>query len=282
MKKFIFVCDLYKEEYIGGAELTTEAIIECAPSDFVIEKIKCESVSEDTIKQKKDYHWIIGNFSKLTKVQKMQIIKNVKYSIIEYDYKFCNYRSLEAHKIILNEECDCTSRDSAKINILFYGMAKKVWFMSEKQRDIFFKNVKTIKENKSEVLSSVFSKKNMNFFKTIRLPEKNNKYLIVKTSSWIKNYNECIEYAKNNKLDYEIVENLKHDELLKKLSYSKGLIFLPKGADTCPRLVIEAKLLGCDLILNSLVQHKDEQWFASKDSCLTYLEQQKKKFWQKI
>ena len=31
---------------------------------------------------------------------------------------------------------------------------------------------------------------------------------------------------------------------------AKGLVFLPKGGDTCPRLVIEAKLLGCDIVTN--------------------------------
>ena len=58
-----------------------------------------------------------------------------------------------------------------------------------------------------------------------------------------------------------MVSDLKHKDLLRKLADSKGLIFFPKGFDTCPRITMEAKMLGCDLILNDYVQHKGEQWF---------------------
>ena len=63
------------------------------------------------------------------------------------------------------------------------------------------------------------------------------------------------------------------------MSTSKGLIFKPLGGDTCPRIVIEAKLLGCDLILNENVQHKDEEWFLTPESCLEYLKSRKDVFW---
>ena len=88
-------------------------------------------------------------------------------------------------------------------------------------------------------------------------------------------------YARKNKLKYELVAGLQHKELLKKLSESKGLIFLPNGYDTCPRIVIEAKLLGCDVILNDNVQHKDELWFNDSLSILNYIEQQKILFYNK-
>ena len=37
---------------------------------------------------------------------------------------------------------------------------------------------------------------------------------------------------------------------------------MPLDYDTCPRVVIEAKLLGLDLILTDNVLHKDEDWFV--------------------
>ena len=51
--------------------------------------------------------------------------------------------------------------------------------------------------------------------------------------------------------------------MLEKLSESSGFVYLPVGKDTCPRMVCEAKLLGCELVLNDNVQHKDEEWFAT-------------------
>jgi glycosyltransferase involved in cell wall biosynthesis len=53
--------------------------------------------------------------------------------------------------------------------------------------------------------------------------------------------------------------------MLSKLAHAEGFVYLPKGYDTCPRMVIEAKLLGCKLHLNENVQHKDEEWFSTDD-----------------
>ena len=63
------------------------------------------------------------------------------------------------------------------------------------------------------------------------------------------------------------------------MSCSNGIIFRPLDYDTCPRIVIEAKLLGCDLILNDYVQHKDEDWFLTQESCYKYLKNRPEEFW---
>ena len=65
------------------------------------------------------------------------------------------------------------------------------------------------------------------------------------------------------------------------MSCSKGLIFRPLGGDTCPRIVIEAKLLGCDLMLNDNVQHRDEECFDTDyDINLNYLKNRVNMFWR--
>jgi hypothetical protein len=279
MKKIIFLADLYSKDYIGGAELTTDAIIEDCTENYEIERIYCSKLTKELIEKNKNYHWIICNFSLLTIENKLEICKNISYSIIEYDYKFCNYRSLEMHKQKQQQDCDCSLREENKINLIFYGMAKRVWFMSNLQRKIFLKNVKTLKQENTEVLSSVFSKKDLLLIDSLKNTKKNDKFLIVKSNFWIKGFDQSIEYAKNNNLEFEIVSNLKHCDLLDKLSMSKGLIFLPKGSDTCPRLVLEAQMLNCSLILNEFVQHKDEDWARTPETCFDYLNTRSNFFW---
>ena len=74
-----------------------------------------------------------------------------------------------------------------------------------------------------------------------------------------------------------------HQQLLRKLSKFKGLSFHPLGDDTCPRTVIEAKLLGLELSLNDKVQHKDEEWFNKDRSEIEdYLLSRHEVFWEKI
>ncbi len=278
MKKYVAVADLFSNQYVGGAELTTDAILSNRLNETI--KINSHQITKDFISENSDKIWIIFNFSRLEDDSKVQIIKNVKYSIVEYDYKFCNYRSIEKHLEVTGNKCDCLEDGmSGKIKKLFYGYAEKIWFMSENQRQTFLEKVPTIKEEKTEVLSSVFLDGDLRFIESISGNEKDSNYLILNSNSWIKGTKSCVEYAQRNSLDFELISGLPYHELMIKLSTSKGLIFKPLGGDTCPRIVIEAKLLGCDLILNDNVQHKDEEWFKSIDSCLEYLKNRTNVFW---
>lgn len=286
MKKVLFVADFFADEYSGGAELTTEALFKSASDeDFVVNKIKCRNLNKKHIQEMLDFHWIIFNFATLSDAIKIEIAKNIQYSIVEYDYKFCKYRSPEKHLALGGEECNCTQTESGKINLVFYGYAQKVWFMSEKQRQVFFDNVPTLKKEKTQVLGSVFEDNQIQSFKQIdekiknQQITKNKNYVIVDSKSWIKGTKQSVKKAEQMGLEYQVVGHLSYKDMLKKLLESKGLIFLPNGGDTCPRLVIEAKLLGCDLILNDNVQHKEESWFLNRETILEHLEQNKKQFW---
>jgi len=278
MKKIVFVADLFANQYTGGAELTTEAIIESFPYEVI--KINSENLVEQHIENFKDCHWFICNFSAVKQENKLLIAKKLNYSIVEYDYKFCKYRSLDKHQIQENRPCDCMEQKDSRINLIFYGYAKKIWFMSKKQKQLFLENVKTIKNEKCEVLSSIFSKGDLRFMKSIKDNEKDDTFLILDSGSWIKGTKECVEYAQSNNLKFELVKGLPYHEMLIKLSTSKGLIFRPLGGDTCPRICIEAKLLGCELHLNNNVQHKDEEWFVNQDICYNYLSERTDVFWK--
>ena len=280
MKEFVFVSDAFVEQYNGGAELTTEAILRFGPPGRRIAKINCQILTVDILNSHKDSHYIVCNFAGLSDTIKIHMCKNISYSVIEYDYKFCQYRSMKKHRAATGTECDCIEQLTGKINSAFYSYAKKVWFMSAAQRDIFLSKISTLKKEKTEILSSVFAPGDLNFMESIKDNEKNDKYLILGSKSWIKGTEDCIKYAKNNGLSYEVVSGMPYHELLIKMSVSKGLIFLPLGYDTCPRFVIEAKLLGCDMILNEHVQHKEENWFTSQQSCYDYMRARGGVFWK--
>lgn len=279
MKKFVFMADYFSNQVKGGAEFTTDSIIQFNSGNEIV-KINCQSVTHEIINRYKDYHWIVGNFSLLNDKLKINFCKNLSYSLIEYDYKFCKYRSTMKHKAIEGRDCDCAQTLEGKINSAFYGYAEKIWFMSENQRQVFLSFVRTIKPDKTEVLSSVFSSGDLRFMSNIKDNEKNDNFLILGSDSWIKGTKECIVFAEENNLSYEVISGMPYHELLIKMSTSRGLIFRPLGLDTCPRIVIEAKLLGCELILNDNVQHKDEEWFSGNtERCLSYLQSRPKTFW---
>ena len=281
MKQIIFVSDMFVDTYRGGAELTTDALMRgfSQSEDAKIGRINSHALTLEHIEKASNTHWVVCNFSAVDDEVKIKMCKQSEYSIIEYDYKFCRFRSVEKHKAITGEDCDCLSHFEGKVNRAFYGYAKKIWFMSEKQKSIFMDYMPNLKEKENEVLSSVFYPGDLRFMFSLKDNKKTEPYIILKSESWIKGTKSCIQYADDNNLEYELVENLPYHELLIKMSTSKGLIFRPLGGDTCPRIVIEAKMLGCDLILNEHVQHKDETWFDSQDSCYGHMDDRTDIFW---
>ena len=120
MKKTIFVADFFIDEYVGGAELTTHALMKSCPNDA--KKIKCNDLNLDFVITNKDNDWIICNFASLRDEIKLSIAKNCTYSIVEYDYKFCNFRSPELHQKTTGGNCDCSLQPKNKINLVFYGV----------------------------------------------------------------------------------------------------------------------------------------------------------------
>ena len=272
----VFVADAFVEQYGGGAELTTDALLKT--SLLPVKKILSHELTLRDLEHYKGCFWIFGNFAAVREEYLLYAIKNLAYSVLEYDYKYCKYRSPEKH-IEAEGACNCHNTRVGKIRSVFIAKSRINWWMSESQRDL---QRKVFPFMSGQVLSSVFSSDTLNYIETLETNNKKDNWIILNSSSWIKGVGDAVKYAKQNNLQYELVGGLNYKEFLMKLASSKGLIFLPPGGDTCPRMVIEAKLLGCELILNNNVQHKDEAWFETRESCFEYLRTRTSVFWDRI
>jgi len=279
----IFVSDFYIEDYVGGAELSTEALINS--SNLKIQKIHSKNVDLNLIKNGSNKFWIFGNYAALNPNLFSFISNNLNYAIIEFDYKFCKYRSVEKH-ILAEGSCNCSTEFIGKNNFNFISNAKVRFWMSENQLKNHLSFFPSLEDRENIILSSVFDEDFFNSINSLNLEhsKKNNKWIIIGSPSWIKGSSNSENWCVDSGKEYEVVWNLPYSEILKKLSESEGLCFLPNGADTCPRIVIEAKLLGCKLHLNQNVQHLKESWFDTDDLELIkhYLKNNKVLFWKKI
>jgi hypothetical protein len=277
-KKIFFISDFFSDQIVGGAELTSDALISRTAEK--VQKVRSTDLTIDFLNANKNHKWIFGNFALLDQKIIFKILKmNLDYEVIEYDFKFCALRSPKKH-ISHTGTCDCKEKTHGKLISLFFSKAKRIWFMSEKQKEVYLKQFKFLKNSVSGVLSSVFKEETLQALVSFE-NKKNDKFIILDSSSWIKGKEACVEFAKKNKIKYELVSNLSHQDMLIKMSQSKGLIFLPLGGDTCPRITIEAKLLGCKLHLNENVLHKDEPWFTgTKQEMFEYLQKNGDNFWE--
>ena len=281
MTKVVFVADLFADQYVGGAELTTEALIEACPFEYV--KINSKDVTLETLQKYQQCFWVFGNFGQFNLRLIPTLVGNIRYAVLEYDYKFCKYRSIELHKHETDEECDCHESTQGKMISAFYYGADQVFWMSSKQEERYLERFPFL-ELHGRVLGSVFDTDDLRKLEFLRGGQKVSPWLVQESKSWIKGTDDAIAWCDKTERAYETFTGLSRSDLLNKMYNAKGFCFLPKGGDTCPRVVIEAKILGCELKINDNVQMASEAWFShgTPDSMIDHLKALPGRFWDDI
>jgi glycosyltransferase involved in cell wall biosynthesis len=281
----VFVSDLFVEDYAGGAELTTEALIGASPLE--VYKLHSKDVTLEILEQGHQKHWIFGNFSGMNVELIPTIVANMSYSLLEYDYKYCRHRSPEKHVVVDRVPCNCHDEMHGKMISAFMYGAKSLWWMSEKQMERYHGHFPFLAERDNVVLSSVFDDRFFLALKFLREKYKEverKKWVVLGSTSWIKGGKAAEQWCEENGKEYEILWNKPYEEVLQKLAQAEGFVYLPLGGDTCPRMVIEAKLLGCKLEINDNVEHAKELWFETDEHFDTeaYLYAARSRFWNGI
>ncbi len=290
---FLFIADLFANQYAGGAELTLEAIIEEGINQgHKIEKILSKDLSTIHFQDFRDYHWIFGNFTQVRKQILIDLMnRDQRYSVVEFDYKYCIARSEHVHNQELFRQgggfrfCRCEFEEHGKFIASFYTKADFIFFMSDSQKEVILRKIPSLRMKRNGSLVSqysVWNPKILDYIHSIRQSRTtdNGKWAVLGSEGWNKGKISAIEFCQKKNLPYEVIPNLPYETFLKKLSEYKGLVFYPNAYDTCPRLVIEAKLMGLELQLNENVQMKDESWFNQDPSNLeNFLRSLPGKFW---
>ncbi len=286
----IFVTDFFKEEVSGGAELTTQAIIDVCPTEQKNSIAKIHSVSltpkmlTNLSKRLIKPTLVFCNFSQVDGdvLKHLAETKCLNYVVVEYDLKYCAYRSEQLHFLQTNGAgCDCKETQHGKTMAKFYSSASHVFWMAEKQIELYETKLGIKLKNKSTVLSSCFTDEQLDLLLTLgKTYLKENKLAVLGSGSWIKGIKESEAWCKVHNKSYATIPALDYFSFIKKLAGLKGLVFKPLDYDTCPRLVIEAKILGLDLYLNNNVLHKNESWFQkTPEEIVLYLKNNKIMFW---
>lgn len=278
------VSDFFANEYGGGAELTTDSLLSYCEEEYI--EVKSRLVTIDMLNNNRDKVWIFTNFSQLNPELIFFISQNLtNYHVIEYDYKYCIHR-LPQHPAH-NGECKCEETSIGKLIEVFYKGAKTLNWMSEGQMTFYHNKFPDLKNNNNFILSSIFSQKDIQTIKELSedLQNKNScsEILLLGSNSWVKGFDRSREYCEERNIDTKVVWDLPYKEALKLLSRHRGIVYLPNGFDTCPRWVIEAKLLDCKIIDNEYVQHREEDWFKKdKNKIIKYLSDRPYYFWNRI
>jgi hypothetical protein len=281
MKRKVFVLDDTCGSLGGGTSLTLHSIAESL-SDLEFSFIETSNLKEDLLRSiDRRIPWVIGNTMSLGYEQikcLFNILQYRRFVKIEFDYGFCKYRcrqgftkfaGIQDWKIFEEPHGSSVLKN---IYDLSHRFASSVLYMSEEQ-------LKTHKEMLEKylrinpntlVLGSCFSPRHMMSMLNVALknnpkPAKKTWAVIDGNGGWhseAKGVKNAIAYCRKNNLDFGVIRESNYEAFLDRLSRFTGLVSLPAIDDTCPRVTIEAKLMGLDLVTNENSQHAREPWFS--------------------
>jgi len=288
MRSFVFVSDFFIEDYArGGAELTMEALIQTCP--FPVRKLHSKNFTPELVENHPEVEWVLVNYTQAPTeaLQELGSNPNNKFWMIECDYKYCKFRSSHLHKIQEGVDCDChLSKIPGKLTKGLMKRSQKTFFMSQGQLNEYYRLFPAMRTyDNLLVQGSTWSKEHLDSLEELESTnkKKNGKWAVLGGTTWIKNQKENEAFLKSRNLSYDVIGGLPYLEFVATLAKYEGLCFIPCGFDTCPRIVVEAKLLGLKLILGDLVQMKDDDWFVTdREFLMSSLRTKPQDFWNKV
>lgn len=271
----IIVNDFFSDELVGGAELTTDAIVDelrCQGAKPCC--IRSRELTPQLIISAREKLWVLCNFASANLAALQALVRYARYVIIEYDFKFCSSRSPDKHVFEQRSPCQCGASQHGKFISQLYTNAQLLVWMSEKQRAVTLAACPDMRPRNELVSSSIFSDSTLSTLLDLAhqrtTQPHSDTWLILKSDSWIKGTQQSLAAAIAAGKAYELVGQVQYAEMLQRLMRSAGIVYMPPGGDTCPRYVIEAQLLGIDILCNENVMHLGEQWAQLSGSDLAH------------
>lgn len=255
MNNIVYISDFFHHEILGGGELNDQELIFQINKKLNHEILKIKSANVTLKHLNKNNKFIISNFVNLSEDCKQFLSKNCNYIIYEHDHKYIRNRNPAIYNDYLAPKEEIT-------NFQFYKNSKTIFCQSELHKNIIYKNLNL--NNIFNLSGNLWSDDVLNYINSINNNHKNDKFAILCSPSSHKNTNETINYCNYKNYKFDLVSDPDYITFLKKLSYNKGLVFLPKTPETLSRLAVEARMLNMQTICNKNVGATYEDWYSLK------------------
>jgi len=255
MRKVIFINDFFYEEVGGGAEAVTDNLYDYLSHGSSAEqflKLKSDQISPQVVEKNKEAFFIVANFVNLSSSTKDALLSK-DYVIYEHDHKYLTTRDPSTFE-------DFLAPSSAICDKKFYACAKAIICQSSKHAQVVQSNL--LLDNIVNAGCSLWKKEDLDLLESlVESGEKKEKRALLASNNCIKGMQEAMDYCKLRKLNYELIEPMQYHPFLKKLSTFKEIVFFSQVLETFCRIVVEARMLNCDLITNHLNGCASEKWF---------------------
>jgi len=267
-KKFCYVADFFAhEEAFGGAAMVDKAIIERLklPFDFVSYR-NIKNIQEDTF-------YVIANRSLFPR-EYLNSFKRNQYIVIEHDSQFDKGMPGTNGRNPYMYNPQGIVPEQFKQDLEFYKKAKAIFLQTDFHKNLFELN--KIEGNLVSLKSTIFSEDEFKLLKSVIdqniIPSR--KYCIINSNVWLKGTPQAIQICKDNNWDFDLIESNKNrSEFFKEISKYSTLVFIPLSPESCCRLVMEARMLGLNVITTKNYGASTSSWFKlSGNNLITEIE----------
>ena len=255
MNNLVYISDFFIEHVRGGAEIYDDLLIkELEKRSVKVCKFQSHEFTTKHFQlyEKCGFNFLISNFVNLgAHVKKLLQAYAGRYCILEHDHKYLANRNPADFKNFI-------APPQMVINKTFYSAASAVFCQSVKHAEVLAANLKI--NNVVNLGCSLWSEEQINIIRNIPVV-KNSKAMILNDSNVIKGTTEAIEVCKSKNIEFDLLEKMPYEEYLASLGKYEKLVFFPKTLESFCRVVVEARMLGCKLMTNSLNGCTYETWF---------------------
>ena len=254
MADYCLIADFFYGDFTGGAELNDYSLIQQFKKHNIdVETKYCKEITKEYLLENSDKNFIVANFVTMSPNIIDFMSENSKYVIYEHDHKYLKRRNPIFYKNYLAPEEELA-------NLKFYKNAKKVICLTQLAVDVIRANTKL--NNITKIGASVWRDEDLDYILELIDHEKNDKFAVMDSDNPIKKRQQCIEFCNKSGLEFDLIKHPNHREFLKLLSSYKGLVFMTGHLETCCRLLVEAKMLNCELrFQKKLIGAASEDWF---------------------
>ncbi|MEZ4373608.1 MAG: hypothetical protein R3B07_22490 [Polyangiaceae bacterium] len=286
--RVLFLTDKFSHEHRsaesrhpGGAELTDAAALEACPFPLTVSSFK------ELALEQLDAHdvLLLGNSQSATPQQLAAVARSGRHILFEHDLRICrlngNFPSAIDPVHRLWERCWCPHDGLQEIVRSARGMI----FLTRRQLEHYRANpFFRFAEARMRVLGcSLFSRQ---FFEQLPTPAEANQTrrhgsCALHSKSFIKGTREALQYIAERGWEPRLLKDLPPEDVLATFREAERLVYLPRGLEPAGRMPVEARLNGCEVVVNDHVGVAGERWWqGDREQALGHLTAAPAAFWR--
>lgn len=260
-KAIHYVSDFFSEdEGPGGACLSDFALMDRLSESLDVSFVKIRPSSMIPIDPEGIY--IVANRSLFPRSYLEEIMKST-YVIFEHDHQYDGgspQYPVGRNPYIYNQEGIVP--DEFKKNLDFYKNAKAVFLQTDFHKDMFERN--KVPGNLISLETTIFSKSELDILRSVLFDRqvKQQAFCVLNSKVWLKGTAQSLSLCESNAWSVNLLQgsNVRF-EFLQSLSEYATLVFTPLSPETCCRFVVEARMLGLNVITTPNYGAPLSKWF---------------------